>query len=198
MRMLCALGLLLSVGQPMAVAASPVPASPKATISFGAQGMVEVVGPSNQGRPESPWTMIQTLMSPRGDAAVVRFCWEVGKYDGCQVHLARPGRPVHRLNSSNVKHLLWTPDGQYLVGAGNNTLRLWNLSGGLRTQVLAGKTENVRALGWVAGGLCVQTREYQHPSQYGQTAHRFTVPALRWIASAQLVKTWEVPAPACL
>ncbi|WP_152545002.1 hypothetical protein [Deinococcus phoenicis] len=74
-------------------------------------------------------------MSPRGDAAAVRFCWEIGKYDGCQVYLARPSGAVLELKNSNVTKLLWTEDGKYLIGAGENTVRLWNLSGGSRAAV---------------------------------------------------------------
>jgi len=33
------------------------------------------------------------------------------------------------LKNSDVTRLLWTRDGKYLIGAGGNTVRLWNLVG---------------------------------------------------------------------
>lgn len=75
----------------------------------------------------------ETLFSPRGDAVAVRFCWDAIKYWFCQVKLARASGKITVLNNSSVNQLLWTADGRYLIGAGNNTLRLWNLSGGLIT-----------------------------------------------------------------
>lgn len=198
MRTLCALVLLMLLGLATAGATSPVSHAPEANISFGNRGTVHVIGPSNQHREEYPWSVVQTLRSPRGDAAVVRFCWEAVKYDGCELHLARPGQPVQVLKNGDVKHLLWTSDGQYLAGAGKNTIRLWNLSGGLRTLVLPASTSSVRALTWMAGSLCVQTLEYQHPGQYGQAAHRYKVPSLRWLTSVPSAKKWNLSAPACI
>ena len=161
MRTLCAPGLLTLLGLATAGATSPASRASEVNISFGNRGTVHVIGPSNQRREEYPWRVVQTLRSPRGDAAVVQFCWEAVKYVGCALHLARPGQPVQVLKNGDVEHLLWTPDGQYLAGVGRNTLRLWNLSGGLRTLVLPAGTSGVRALTWRAGGLCVQTLEYE-------------------------------------
>lgn len=59
----------------------------------------------------------------------------------CRVVLARPGRGPLTLKAGVVGDLFWTPDGQYLIGAGVNTLRLWNLNGGLRLAVPQGVPE---------------------------------------------------------
>lgn len=53
----------------------------------------------------------------------------------CRVMLARLGRTPIELQKGVVGPLIWTPDGQYLIGAGNNTVRLWNLVGGVRAHV---------------------------------------------------------------
>lgn len=82
---------------------------------------------------EYPWTLQQTLYAPTQQAAAVRFCWNAVKYTGCETKLARPGQPVLTLPKGDVNQLLWTADGKYLIGAGANTLRLWNLVGGVRT-----------------------------------------------------------------
>ncbi|MBB5232753.1 hypothetical protein [Deinococcus budaensis] len=115
------------------------------TIGFGAAGSVKIDG-------LTPWYDERVyhdppLMSPRGDAAALRFCHDFAKYQPCTVYLAQPGQPVQTLKNSNVQRLLWTGDGQYLIGAGANTVRLWNLSAGGRAAVpypvLTGKQRSV-------------------------------------------------------
>ncbi|GMA14939.1 hypothetical protein E5F05_12390 [Deinococcus metallilatus] len=141
----------------------PVPPTPQVEITFPDAAPVTVTGPENSAQnAEYPWTHQQTLMSPRGDAAAVRFCWQMSKYGSCQVDLARPGQPVLELKNSNVTRLLWTADGKYLIGAGENTVRLWNLTGGSRAAVprpfLGGKQQSVSHIGrlWLRDGdLCV-------------------------------------------
>jgi len=126
------LALLLAAAAPL----PPVPVTPQVEIVFPGAAPVTVTGPENSEKnAEYPWKHTQTLLSPRQDAAAVRFCWEIGKYGGCQVFLARPGLPVLELKNSSVTRLLWTTDGKYLIGAGANTVRLWNLSGGNRAAV---------------------------------------------------------------
>ena len=107
--------------------------SPPVTVDFGTRGKVAVPRPAPQADFEAQ--LRQVLMSPRRDAAAVQFCWDIPKYAFCRVILARPGQPVLALKNSNVQKLLWTPDGKYLVGAGANTVRLWNLVGGVRAHV---------------------------------------------------------------
>ncbi|MDO4244590.1 MAG: hypothetical protein Q4C89_01020 [Deinococcus sp.] len=103
------------------------------TVDFGARGKVAVPRPAPQADFEAQ--LRQVLMSPRRDAAAVQFCWDIPKYAFCRVILARPGQPMLTLKNSDVRKLLWTPDGKYLVGTGANTVRLWNLVGGVRVHV---------------------------------------------------------------
>ncbi|WP_414657171.1 hypothetical protein ACINK0_01480 [Deinococcus sp. VB343] len=112
---------------------APVSPVPPVTVDFGARGKVAVPRPAPQADFEAQ--LRQVLMSPRRDAAAVQFCWDIPKYAFCRVMLARPGQSVLTLKNSDVRKLLWTPDGKYLVGAGANTVRLWNLVGGVRAHV---------------------------------------------------------------
>ncbi|GAA5513043.1 hypothetical protein Dcar01_01769 [Deinococcus carri] len=186
-----------------ALATSPVSAAPEVSVAFGGRDTVRVFGPSNKGREEYPWTHQQTLLSPRGDAAAVRFCWEIGKYGGCQVFLAQPGRPVLELKNSNVRQLLWTADGQYLLGAGENTVRLWNLSGGSRAAVprpvLSGNQQSnshIRPLWLRDRDLCVAMNSEVFGPNGGYatgsltTTTRYALPTLRPLT----VTTLPVPA----
>lgn len=182
----------------------PVPPTPQVEITFLDAPPVTVAGPPNSAQnAEYPWTHQQTLLSPRGDAAAVRFCWEMSKYGGCQVYLARPGQPVLELKNSNVRQLLWTADGQYLLGAGENTVRLWNLSGGSRAAVprpvLSGNQQSnshIRRL-WLRGrDLCVAMNSEVfgpnggYATGYLTTTTRYALPALRPLT----VTTLPVPA----
>lgn len=183
------LALLLAA----AVSASLVPLTPQVELAFPNAAPVTVIGPANSAQnAEYPWTHVQTLWSPRQDAAAVRFCWEIGKYDGCQVFLARPGQPTLRLKNSDVKRLLWTADGKYLIGAGNNTVRLWNLVGGMRTAAVrhASPTPGwmyqpgIERLWWRGADLCVSTfdlgwTQTGKASSQTSTTTRYAVPSLK-------------------
>lgn len=192
-----------------AALALPAPPTPQVEVTFPKANPVTVTGPENSAQnAEYPWTHRQTLLSPRGDAAAVRFCWELSKYGGCQVHLARPARPVRVLNNSNVTQLLWTEDGKYLIGAGNNTLRLWNLSGGGRTAVprpfLGGKQQSSSFIGrlWLRGeDLCVaMTSDVFGPNGGYATGHlmtttRYALPGLKPLESVTLPEREGQEAP---
>ena len=71
--------------------------------------------------------------NPQRSFAAVQTSWSAGaKYEGGDVFLVHPSRPTLRLTAGTVGRLFWTEDGQYLIGAGKTTVRLWNLQGGVR------------------------------------------------------------------
>lgn len=176
-------------------AAFTAPVTPTEEITFPTGQRMTVTGPTNRSDGQGwspPWTHEQTLMSPRGNAAAVRFCWDAVKYHGCQVYLARPAQPVMELKNSNVTRLLWTGDGKYLIGAGENTVRLWNLSGGSRASVprpaLASGQQSVSHIGrlWLRDHeLCVaMNSEVFGPNGgyaigYSTTTTRYALPTLK-------------------
>lgn len=190
---------------------APLPPNPAlvrtAEVAFPGGRVVRVPGPEPMA--DFPANPAQTVLSPRGDAAAVRFCWDIPKYDSCQVRLVRPGGAVQLLNNSDVRRLLWTPDGQYLIGAGVNTVRLWNLSGGVRTavptpgQVHAGLSRNssrIVGLGFLGRDLCVRT-DNQWYERGGQQAGRsvsttrYALPTLKVLQSVSAPEGREVPCP---
>lgn len=119
-----------------AAAAGPVYLPPQVSVPFPGTTPSLVMGPGSPNQAaEFRWYHQQTLYSPAKTAAGVRFCQDYGKFSQCEVWLIRPGQPHQRLANSNVTRLLWTKDGKYLIGAGTNAVRLWNLVGGMRTAV---------------------------------------------------------------
>lgn len=113
----------------------------------------------------------------------------------CEVDLVRPSGQILRLEGGAIGRLLWTPDGKYLIGAGNNTLRLWNLVGKRRSVAVQHpdserqriQTTHIPELWWQGQDLCVEAtgvlfqpvgkREFEgRPVNF--TA-RFTVPHLQ-------------------
>lgn len=176
------------------LAAAAILPTPTATIVFRNGKTVTVTGPADSlNHPEFPWTLRQTLLSPRGDAAAARFCFEPPGFRFCEVYLARPGMPVLTLKNDTVFQLLWTADGRYLIGAGRNTVRLWNLAGGVRIATPAPplieldvtQSSSVITRLWLdRGNLCVAAQDQLFDAQgqhRGQTVTttRYALPSLK-------------------
>jgi len=104
------------------------------------------------------------------------------------------------LKNGNVTRLLWSPDGQSVIGAGTNTVRLWTLSGALRTAVPSSpliepgdvQTSSQIVRLWLnRGNLCVATTDQLYGAQ-GQrrritvTTTRHRLPTLRGLTSYTL------------
>lgn len=171
------------------------PVTPRVTVPFEGRSAVTVTGPTNLDDAAGwspPWSHEQTLYAPDGKAATVRFCWKAVKYHGCRVYLARPSLAVLELKNSSVTRLLWSEDGKYLIGAGENTVRLWNLRGTVRTAVpapaeAAGRTQprsSIQRLWLRERALCVGMRDdwfggNGHVSHRTVTTTRFTLPGLK-------------------
>lgn len=179
----------------------PIPPTPTATVQFRSGLSRTVSGPANSaGNADYPWRLAQTLVSPQGKAVAVRFCYEYPGGQFCQVDLVRPGLPVTVLKNGNVTRLLWSADGQSLVGAGTNTIRLWTLSGALRTAVpmppliepgVTQSSSRITRLWLDRGNLCVATRDQLFDSQGQQrrttvTTTRYQLPTLQGLTSDTL------------
>lgn len=182
----------------------PIPPTPTATVQFRSGLVRTVSGPANSaGNAEYPWTLSQTLVAPRGGAAAVRFCSEYPGGQFCQVDLVRPGLPVMVLKNSNVTRLLWSPGGQSLIGAGTNMVRLWMLSGTLRTAVPsspliepgdARTSSQITRLWLNRGELCVATTDQLFGAQ-GQL-RRTTVTTTRYrLATLQGLTSYTLSGP---
>ena len=123
----------------------------------------------------------------------MRFCYEPAGFRFCEVRLARPGLPVLTFKNSSVTRLLWTANGQYLLGAGDNTVRLWNLSGGIRAAVplpplitpgITQSSSSITRLWLDRGDLCVAAQDWLFDAQgqtkdHSVTTTRYRLPALK-------------------
>jgi hypothetical protein len=178
------------------LAAVTIPPTPQTTLTFPGAAPVTVTGPATPaGRVDFPWTLTQTLYAPGRRAAAVRFCWDAAKYTGCEVRLAQVRREALVLKNGNVKRLLWSADGRYLIGAGANTLRLWNLMGGVRTVTIRDEIPEANWIGqplirrlWLKGNdLCVAARDYIYNTETSArrenvSTSRYALPTLRGIS----------------
>jgi hypothetical protein len=179
----------------------PVTPTPTATVQFRSGPVRTVIGPANSaGNAEYPWRVSQTLVAPRVEAAAVRFCSESPGGQFCQVDLVRPGLPVTVLKNGNVTRLFWSADVQLLIGAGITTVRLWTLSGTLRTAVPfspliepgdAQTSSQITRLWLSRGDLCVATRDQLFDTQGQQrrttvTTTRYRLPTLQGLTSHTL------------
>ena len=178
-----------SYPDPPGPASAPAPST--VTVDFGARGKVQVPAPAAL----PPFFWEATFRSPGGDAAALKFCQHVSVMGPplCRVMLAQPGRAPFELRRGVVGKLLWTPDGQYLVGAGSNTVRLWNLAGGVRVVTPAGpplpgqsRQADITRLTIRGSKLCVLVREdWYRPDASGRitrtvwSAFRYALPTLR-------------------
>lgn len=165
-------------------------------VAFPGGRSVRVGGPAPMA--DFPANPAQTLLSPRGDAAAVRFCWYIPKYDSCQMRLVRPNGTVQVLKNSNVRRLLWSKDGKYLIGAGVNTVRLWNLGGGVRTAVAMRALPTpgwvyqyeIKRLWWHGSDLCVSTLDVGwartgKASSQASTTTRYAIPSLKVLSQTK-------------
>lgn len=168
-------------------------------VHFPSGQTVKVAVPEPMG--QSPAQVQPVSFSPRGDAAAVQFCWDIPTMSPlmCQVNLVRPSGKIHDLAGGAVGPLLWTPDGKYLIGAGNNTLRLWNLVGGRRLALVNNfgdgpqtQADHIGKMWWQGQDLCVQAqgtvwKAVSSKGRQGETmtfTARFTVPHLQPVKTA--------------
>ena len=181
-----------------------IPPTPTATVQFRSGPVRTVSGPANSaGNAEYPWRLAQTLVAPRGEAAALRFCYEYPGGQFCQVDLVRSSLPVTVLKNGNVTRLLWSADGQSLIGAGTNTVRRWTLTGALRTAVPsspliepgdAQTSSQITRLWLDRGDLCVATKDQLFGAQ-GQL-RRTTVTTTRYrLATLQGLTSYSLPGP---
>ena len=161
-----------------AVTSVPFVPPPEARVALTFPGGPQITVVSSPNTDGYSWTHAGTVWSPDRRAAAVLFCWEALRFTGCEVKLAQPGRPVLALPNSFVRTLVWTPDSQYLLGGGYNTLRLWNRAGqGRAVQATSASRHGdpPLVLTLVPGGVCARSRA---------GSRRFTLPGLRAVTGS--------------
>ncbi|WP_293911883.1 hypothetical protein [Deinococcus sp.] len=84
------------------------------------------------------WYVALNEESPDGKSTLIHFYSNNTKAWMSEAYVVRHDASVLHLKNDGVKFIAWVPNSQYVIGFGNNTLRLWNLSGGLKTVVADG------------------------------------------------------------
>lgn len=148
------------------------------------------------------------LFSPSGNAAAVLFSWSVGpKYEGSQLFLAQAGHRALKLETTGIWPLLWTKGGEYLIGAGANTVRVWNLAGSVRRATPAlparwrGDREVIRReiaeLTLGKSALCVHISfvlaRAGASAERLQIVSRYALPSLKLLSRQTVARSAEVP-----
>lgn len=163
---------------PLAQAQDALPPVPQTyTVTLGSGQKVEVTAPASTPHPDGGWITWQferKAASADGRFVAVMFLKDAvfAKDNVTVVHLVKPGGQIVPLPDSDVNILTWTPDGQYLLGGGVNTLRLWNTNGKVRTRVL----DSIGAVDSKDGFACVSPLSF---NKAAVTVQRLIVPHLR-------------------
>ncbi len=127
-------------------------------VFFPGGAVVRVQGPA--GTDDYAYGLASMAAPQVGQVRALQWCWESLKFSGCQVHLVRPQGPPVVLRNSGVRQQVFTPDGRWLVGMGDNTLRLWNpqrAADAPRTQAL--NMNGLERLEVSARNICVTGRD---------------------------------------
>ncbi|WP_155297597.1 hypothetical protein [Deinococcus kurensis] len=131
---LLALGFLLGQAQ----AQQPLGYDPQlaVTVKTPAGKVVVVRGPQVPIQPDPDftwrWSVQKVVKNRSGQFTAVLYSGAMSKYWDANVFLVRPDGRIDRLKNDTVRDVQWTEDGRYLIGMGVNTVRVWNLNGGLR------------------------------------------------------------------
>ena len=164
--------------------ARPVPSAPTVSVFFSDWDSFLVQGP--RGTEDYTYGlagMVTRPASPQKPQKTLHWCWQALKFSGCQLQVVnKDAAPVFLLNS-DVREMAYTPDGRWLLGMGNNTMRLWNadqVTGIPKTKVL--------------GTLGVQQMEVsrRHVCITGRDRLNVIYTVLRW-PDLSVVKQQKVP-----
>jgi hypothetical protein len=155
----------------------PPPAPVTYTVTLRSGLKVAVPAPAPIAHPDGGWVTWQferKAASADGRFVAVMFLKDAvfAKDNVTVVSLVKPDGKIVSLPNSDVNILNWTPDGQYLLGGGVNTLRLWNTNGKVRSRVL----DSIGALDTRDGFVCVSPLSFDEAAV---TVQRLRLPQLR-------------------
>lgn len=147
---------------------------------------VTVKGPEisydDVGQSYYDWKVISSDSSPNGKFSAIHYSGGRPKYWDAVVYLVSPDGVVSELSNSVVRSVQWTEDSKYLLGFGDNTLRVWNMSGG-RRQMNLGRADRYY---YGNGLLCINPQSYHIDSEGRQAADPieiYSIPSLKKLLS---------------
>ncbi|MFC6800920.1 hypothetical protein ACFQDE_03495 [Deinococcus caeni] len=186
---LLALGFLLGQAQAQSPLGYPPPLGYDPHLAVNVKtpaGKVVVVkGPQVPLQPDPDftwrWSVQKVVENSSGQFTAVHYSGSLAaKYRDAAVFLVHPDGRIDRLKNDTVLDVQWTTDGRYLLGTGANTIRLWNLSGGLR-QV---SYQDIRASRVTGKTLCLNVNWYSPTTgQLSRTAElHLALPSLSQVS----------------
>jgi WD40 repeat protein len=112
--------------------------------------------PVQQGDVLFSWSTAELKYSPDQKSAVILFELPIAKNGYSKAYLVKSNGTIQELSNSSVFQIEWSKDGKYILGAGNTTLRVWNLSG-RRRQTEVG---NIDRFVVRKNSVCVETSHF--------------------------------------
>jgi WD40 repeat protein len=149
--------------------------------------VVEIKGPEVNLKPDPDldyrWKTPTILPNQDSQFIAVHYYGSLSKYWDAMVYLVGPDGQLRRLKNGTVLNVQWTDDGKYLIGRGVNTLRLWNLNGGLRQVTF----QDVRSFRYSKQKLCLNLNWYSPlTGQLSRTTEiQLAVPSLTQISDKE-------------
>ncbi|MFC3834583.1 MULTISPECIES: hypothetical protein [Deinococcus] len=146
---------------------------------------VEVKGPEVALEPDPDfswgWERPSVLPNRSGSFIAVHYYRNIHtKYWDANVFLVRPDGRTEQLKNDTVLNIQWSEDGRYLIGTGDNTIRLWNLNGGARQVTFP----DIRASRVTGKTLCLNVNWYSPTTgQLSRTAElHLALPSLTQVS----------------
>ncbi|WP_420596217.1 hypothetical protein [Deinococcus sp.] len=156
---------------------------PVATVTLGNGKTVTVVGPGPVQWADIvvDWELSNLAYSPDHKFAAVQFTFSVAKGYNSAIYLVRPDGSTFRLASDTVFSIEWTSDSKYILGFGGNTLRLWNLNGGLKQLTVS----SIDKHNLVGNKIYLEVPTFGSDGcQNGEWLRAYSIPSLKQLSSA--------------
>lgn len=185
---LICLGIMAFATVSMTLAQIEKHPSTDTTVVFRNGNKVFVPGPFLEQKPDVIdygfyWEPPEVVISPNGRFAALKYYMSEIKYYDTFIYLANDGGKITKLKNSKVKSIEWTRDGQYIIGIGENTLRIWSLDGKLRALSFG----NINSYVYYGDKVCVNIINYADHNGKAQDdylTNTYSIPALKLLGSA--------------
>jgi len=154
----------------------------KAEVRLANGSTVSVESPPDQiiGIDPGEWSIDSVFYSPDHRFIAVIFNFSHYRSNLGSVSIVGPQGNIKRLKNSVVHKIMWSSDSKYLVGLGDNTVRLWNSRGGLRQATY----QHIAASRVTGQTLCLNVNWYSPTT--GQVSHtaeiHLAIPSLKQIS----------------
>lgn len=147
---------------------------------------VMVKGPGAElddfGEPYYSWHLVSRQRSQNGKFTAIHYAGNHWQYWDAIVYLVNPSGKIIELKKSMVNQVVWSQDGKYLLGFGNNTFRVWNQLGNVQQVTFDS------ILGFEKRGqtICLAVRKFGDGQSFTELAKIFSIPQLKLLSTQPL------------